>query len=52
MLKLLNIPKDNWIDAIFLQVRKDQQHFVASNAVSLAQLNFLEHFHAKGIYQN
>ena len=38
--------------AISLRVREDQVKFVASNAVSLAQLNFLENFHAKGIYHN
>jgi diamine N-acetyltransferase len=50
MLYLKAISKDNWIDAISLRVRDDQTNFVASNAVSLAQLNFLENFHAKGIY--
>ncbi len=50
MLHLKTITKDNWVDAISLRVRDDQKNFVASNAVSLAQLNFLEHFHAKGIY--
>ena len=50
MLYLKAISKDNWIDAISLRVRDDQTNFVASNSVSLAQLNFLENFHAKGIY--
>jgi len=50
MLNLKTITKDNWINAISLKVREDQVKFVASNAVSLAQLNFLENFHAKGIY--
>jgi len=50
MLHLKPITKDNWIDAISLRVREDQVKFVASNAVSLAQLNFLDDFHAKGIY--
>ncbi|QTD42984.1 N-acetyltransferase [Sporosarcina sp. Te-1] len=50
MLQLKPITKDNWIDAISLRVRDDQVKFVASNAVSLAQLNFLDHFHAKGIF--
>ena len=50
MLHLKTISKDNWIKAISLKVREDQVKFVASNAVSLAQLNFLESFHAKGIY--
>ena len=42
---------DNWLKAISLCVREDQVEFVASNTVSLAQLNFLENFHAKGIYR-
>lgn len=50
MLHLETITKDNWIKAISLRVREDQEKFVASNAVSLAQLNFLNDFHAKGIY--
>lgn len=51
MLQLKAITKDNWIQAISLRVRDDQVNFVASNAVSLAQLNFLENFYAQGIYQ-
>ncbi|MDN4494104.1 GNAT family N-acetyltransferase [Ureibacillus aquaedulcis] len=50
MLHLQTITKDNWIKAISLRVREDQLKFVATNAVSLAQLNFLDNFHAKGIY--
>jgi len=50
MLHLETITKDNWLKAISLRVREDQTKFVASNAVSLAQLNFLENFQAKGIY--
>lgn len=47
---LAPITKDNWIDAISLRVREDQESFVASNAVSLAQLNFIDGFLAQGIY--
>ena len=50
MLHLKAITKDNWIDAIKLKVSEDQNHFVATNAVSLAQLNFLENFYAFGVY--
>ncbi|MBS4204393.1 GNAT family N-acetyltransferase [Lederbergia citrea] len=50
MLHLETITKDNWLKAISLRVREDQLKFVASNAVSLAQLNFLENFQAKGIF--
>ncbi|SOC39320.1 GNAT family N-acetyltransferase [Ureibacillus acetophenoni] len=52
MLHLKPITQDNWIKAISLKVREDQRNFVATNAVSLAQLNFLENFHAKGIYND
>jgi diamine N-acetyltransferase len=52
MFHLRTITKENWVKAISLRVREDQVKFVASNAVSLAQLNFLENFHAKGIYQS
>jgi len=50
LLYLNTITKENWLKAISLRVREDQVKFVASNAVSLAQLNFLDNFHAKGIY--
>lgn len=52
MLQLQPITKRNWLDAISLQVNEDQAGFVSSNAFSLAQLNFLDHFYAKGIYWN
>jgi diamine N-acetyltransferase len=52
MLYLKTITKYNWLKAISLRVREDQMKFVASNAISLAQLNFLEKFHAKGIYHD
>lgn len=52
MLHLKPITKDNWVKAISLKVREDQRNFVTTNAVSLAQLNFLENFHAKGIYND
>lgn len=50
MLSLKPITKHNWIEAISLTVREDQEEFVASNTFSLAQLNFLDDFYAKGIY--
>ncbi|AYC28434.1 GNAT family N-acetyltransferase [Paenisporosarcina cavernae] len=50
MLYLETITKHNWLKAISLQVRDDQLTFVARNVVSLAQLNFLDHFQAKGIF--
>ncbi|MDN4606738.1 GNAT family N-acetyltransferase [Sporosarcina highlanderae] len=50
MLHLEEITKENWYKAISLRVREDQVNFVASNVFSLAQLNFLENFTAKGIF--
>ena len=50
MLQLKPITKDNWYEAVMLQVAEDQKNLVASNAISLAQLNFLENFHANAIY--
>ncbi|WP_047983350.1 GNAT family N-acetyltransferase [Ornithinibacillus californiensis] len=52
VLHLQPITKENWTKAISLRVREDQVNFIASNAVSLAQLNFLENFHAKGIFDD
>lgn len=50
MIELKPITKDNWLKAISLRVREDQEKFIATNTVSLAQLNFLPNFQAKGIY--
>lgn len=52
MLSLKPITKDNWLHALSLNVRPDQEDFIASNTFSLAQLNFLDNFYAKGIYLN
>lgn len=52
MITLQPITKHNWIDAISLKVKDIQKNFVASNAVSLAQYNFLNNFHAMGIYND
>lgn len=52
MLHLESITKDNWTKAITLKVRQDQETFVASNVFSLAQLNFLDNFYAKGIFHD
>lgn len=50
MMTLKEVTKENWIDVISLAVRDDQKPFIASNAVSLAQLHFLDEFVAKAIY--
>lgn len=52
MLHLEPISNDNWVKAISLNVRQDQKTFVASNIFSLAQLNFLDNFYAKGIFHD
>ncbi|WP_264476710.1 GNAT family N-acetyltransferase [Jeotgalibacillus aurantiacus] len=52
MVHLKKIDEHNWLKAVRLKVRTDQETFVASNAISLAQLNFLTDFHAMGIYQD
>ncbi|TFD98388.1 GNAT family N-acetyltransferase [Jeotgalibacillus sp. R-1-5s-1] len=52
MLYLKKIDEHNWLKAVRLKVRDDQQTFVASNAISLAQLNFLPDFHAMGVYHD
>ena len=50
MMTLKEVTKENWIDVISLAVRDDQKAFIASNAVSLAQLHLLDEFVAKAIY--
>lgn len=50
MITLQEVTKNNWINVISLSVREDQREFIATNAVSLAQLHFLDNFVAKAIY--
>ena len=50
MLTLKPITKDNWKDAIELKVKEEQKHFMASNLYSIAEVQFLDQFHASGIY--
>ena len=45
MLSLKPITKHNWIEAIPLTVREDQEEFMTSNTFTLAQLNFLDDFY-------
>lgn len=49
-LTLRTINKENWEEAICLSVREDQRQFIASNLYSIAEVQFLENFYAKGIY--
>ena len=49
-ISLKTIDKNNWEDAIQLSVNQEQQPFIASNLYSIAEVQFLDNFHAKGIY--
>ncbi|MCU4931018.1 GNAT family N-acetyltransferase [Bacillus cereus] len=44
------IDKSNWEEAIRLSVKEEQQTFISSNLYSIAEVQFLDHFYAKGIY--
>lgn len=47
---LKKIDRDNWEDAINLSVKEDQKNFMASNLYSIAEVQFLDNFHAMGVY--
>ncbi|WP_020063225.1 GNAT family N-acetyltransferase [Bacillus sp. 123MFChir2] len=49
-MSLKKIDKRNWEDAIQLSVDQEQQPFIASNLYSIAEVQFLDNFYAKGIY--
>ena len=49
-ISLKTIDKSNWEDAIQLSVNQEQQSFIASNLYSIAEVQFLDNFYAKGIY--
>lgn len=51
-LKLISIDKSNWEEAIDLTVTDSQKRFVASNLYSIAEVQFLNDFVAKGIFLN
>ncbi|UOB81823.1 GNAT family N-acetyltransferase (plasmid) [Bacillus sp. ZJS3] len=44
------IDKSNWEEAIRLSVKEEQQTLIASNLYSIAEVQFLDNFYAKGIY--
>ena len=44
------IDKSNWEEAISLSVKEEQQTLIASNLYSIAEVQFLDNFYAKGIY--
>jgi diamine N-acetyltransferase len=45
------ITADNFIEAIRLKVKKEQENFVASNAASIAQSKFHTYLECYGIYE-
>jgi diamine N-acetyltransferase len=47
---LKSINKSNWEEAIRLSVKAEQRTFIASNLYSIAEVQFLDNFYAKGIY--
>jgi len=49
---LKEITAENWVDAVKLKVKKEQETFVASNAISLAQSKFHTFLECYGIYEN
>ena len=44
------ITTDNWVEAIKLKVKDEQENFVASNAISIAQSKFHTFLECYGIY--
>ncbi|MDZ5471621.1 GNAT family N-acetyltransferase [Bacillus sp. 31A1R] len=51
-IQLKKVTKDNWDECIELRVGKKQEHFVASNLYSIAEVQFLNNFEAMAIYNN
>ncbi len=49
-MSLKEITAENWITAIKLKVKKEQEGFVASNAISIAQSKFMSFLECYGIY--
>ncbi len=50
MITIREITKENWMEAVKLSVKKEQEDFVASNAISLAQSKFQPFIECFGIY--
>ncbi|AST94367.1 GNAT family N-acetyltransferase [Sutcliffiella cohnii] len=51
-LTLKSIDKYNWETAIELSVNEDQKRFIATNLYSIAQVQFLDNFYVKGVYNS
>jgi len=49
-ISLKEITAENWVEAIKLKVKKEQENFVASNAISLAQSKFQPYLECHGLY--
>ncbi|MHA2028051.1 MAG: GNAT family N-acetyltransferase [Candidatus Kariarchaeaceae archaeon] len=49
-ISIREITAENWIEAIKLKVKEEQENFVASNAVSIAQSKFDTYLDCHGIY--
>ncbi|MHA2232429.1 MAG: GNAT family N-acetyltransferase [Candidatus Hodarchaeales archaeon] len=51
-ISIREITADNFVEAIKLKVKKEQENFVASNAASIAQSKFHTFLDCLGIYDN
>jgi diamine N-acetyltransferase len=51
-ISIQEITAHNWIEAVKLKVKKEQEGFVASNAISIAQSKFQTFLECYGVYEN
>lgn len=51
-IEIKEITVENWVDAVKLKVKQDQENFIASNAISLAQSKFHPFLECHGFYAN
>ena len=49
---LKEITAENWVEAVKLKVKRDQENFIASNAVSIAQSKFMPFLECFGVYED
>lgn len=52
MIYLKSVTKENWVACTDLQVNKEQEEYVASNVMSIAQSNFYEYYYPTAIYDD
>ena len=52
MITLQVINKTNWKECIQLKPKQEQEHFIASNLYSIAEVQFLDGFVTRGIYDD